>query len=55
MKRRPRRTKRRRWYALHGGAWNSYPRNLRSASRGRNVPTERFNYFGFRCAAKEQE
>lgn len=33
---------------VRGGAWNYYPQNLRSASRGRGIPDERANNYGFR-------
>ncbi len=36
--------------ALRGGAWNSVPRNLRSAIRSRNHPGNRNNDVGFRLS-----
>ena len=33
---------------LRGGSWYDYPRNLRSANRGRNTSEIRSNYCGFR-------
>jgi formylglycine-generating enzyme required for sulfatase activity len=35
---------------LRGGSWNNGAQELFSALRGRQVPTESFNIFGFRCA-----
>jgi formylglycine-generating enzyme required for sulfatase activity len=35
---------------LRGGAWSDYPRNLRSANRGRNVPDYQYNFIGFRLS-----
>jgi formylglycine-generating enzyme required for sulfatase activity len=35
---------------VRGGSWLNYPWYLRSASRGRYVPTDRFNIIGFRVA-----
>ncbi|MEL6662654.1 MAG: SUMF1/EgtB/PvdO family nonheme iron enzyme [Pseudomonadota bacterium] len=35
---------------LRGGSWNDVPQNLRSAGRGRNGPSGRFNNIGFRVA-----
>lgn len=36
---------------LRGGSWNNNPRNLRSANRNRNNPTNRNNNNGFRLAS----
>ncbi|MFO7675686.1 MAG: SUMF1/EgtB/PvdO family nonheme iron enzyme [bacterium] len=33
-----------------GGSWNNNARNLRSANRNRNEPSNRNNNLGFRCA-----
>jgi formylglycine-generating enzyme required for sulfatase activity len=35
---------------FRGGAWDNAPFYLRSASRLRVVPSDQFNYLGFRCA-----
>ena len=35
---------------LRGGSWNRAPGPLRSTHRFDISPTDRFNYFGFRCA-----
>jgi len=35
---------------LRGGSWLAYPPGLRSANRGRNAPTSRFQVRGFRIA-----
>jgi formylglycine-generating enzyme required for sulfatase activity len=37
-------------FVLRGGSWLNAPGFLRSASRGRNVPTNRYGYCGFRLA-----
>jgi formylglycine-generating enzyme required for sulfatase activity len=34
---------------LRGGAWDSYPRNIRSSDRHKNPPVYRSNSVGFRC------
>lgn len=33
---------------MRGGSWNNNPRNLRSANRNRNTPTDLNNNIGFR-------
>jgi len=35
---------------VRGGAYNNNPRNVRSANRNRNAPTNRNNNLGFRVA-----
>ncbi len=35
---------------LRGGAWNSRPRNVRAANRGRNATGYRYHGYGFRIA-----
>ena len=35
---------------VRGGAWDYYPQNQRSASRGRGIPDERAKNYGFRVA-----
>lgn len=39
---------------LRGGSWASLPGFLRSASRGRVDPSNRINYFGFRCVQDQE-
>jgi len=33
-----------------GGSWNNNPNNLRVSNRNRNIPDNRNNNNGFRCA-----
>ena len=35
---------------IRGGSWNNNARNVRSACRNRNEPSNRNNNLGFRCA-----
>jgi len=37
-------------WALHGGAWNYKPRNVRAATRGRSSHDDRYDYVGLRLA-----
>jgi formylglycine-generating enzyme required for sulfatase activity len=55
MKRRPRRTRRRRWYALRGGSWYNNLWFLRSVFRLVYGPTICHNLVGFRCAVTCEE